>query len=487
MPNLNKFFFIVPTIHEVYKRCIVRAEDEKHDDSEKDFIHPSRLISFLVGIRGKNETMAIGGPWSKKLDGENPEDDPNVLIRTAIRTCKGLTGIDLSNCTQWYRFVELKYRRSEQNKKDASESSARSARIETVVIFLPDVSSCMPNRSEWEGVQQQYKMALDKFLTADTTSHDKEESADVVIKIADDNKSNADTEVKNDQVEDIVMADSSNVAATTDVLDGSQNDTPIDLDTDESKHNEDGNDASSELDPKNMKVTELRAELSARNLSTKGLKNELVERLEQALKNTESTSTQAEVSESMQQDENGPTTSVDKSDENSQKDQEMDMNISEMDISEVTVIDEYDSTKCDEQEEKTSSNKKKIEPKKMDEKEKHMWEKKYQLPENPHVIVHPSKTAKNGKFDCTVVSLSLLLDYRKDDTKEHSFEIALFAEAFNEMLMRDFGYNIYKAFNYFSVNNKPKDDDKKKETLTEVETALSIIYDKYKQLSKRVR
>lgn len=64
-------FIAVPTIHEVYKRCIVRAEEnEKHDDIEKDFIHPSRLISFLVGVRGKNETMAIGGPWSKKLDGE---------------------------------------------------------------------------------------------------------------------------------------------------------------------------------------------------------------------------------------------------------------------------------------------------------------------------------------------------------------------------------------------------------------------------------
>ena len=56
-------------MHEIYKKCIVKAEDEKHDDTEKDFIHPSRLISFLVGIRGKNETMAIGGPWSKKLDG----------------------------------------------------------------------------------------------------------------------------------------------------------------------------------------------------------------------------------------------------------------------------------------------------------------------------------------------------------------------------------------------------------------------------------
>ena len=194
------------------------------------------------------------------------------------------------------------------------------------------------------------------------------------------------------------------------------------------------------------------------------MKNELVERLQQALNpdsmetdNAEKADEKAEEMQVEEQEEN-----VEKNeDDNLQKDQDMDMNIAEMDMSEVTVIDEYDSTKCDEQEEKVS-HKKKPEPKKMDEKEKAMWEKRYFLPDTPHIVVHPSKTARNGKFDCTVVSLSLLLDYRKDDTKEHSFEIGLFAEAFNEMLMRDFGFNIYKSFNVLSINNKPKevkDDD----------------------------
>lgn len=44
-------------------------------------------------------------------------------------------------------------------------------------------------------------------------------------------------------------------------------------------------------------------------------------------------------------------------------------------------------------------------------------EKRYTLPETSHIIVHPSKTAKSGKFDCTVMSLSVLLDYRPEDTK----------------------------------------------------------------------
>lgn len=54
--------------------------------------------------------MAIGGPWSPSLDGENPDKDPRVLVKTAIRACKALTGIDLSGCTQWHKFLELHYR-----------------------------------------------------------------------------------------------------------------------------------------------------------------------------------------------------------------------------------------------------------------------------------------------------------------------------------------------------------------------------------------
>lgn len=100
---------------------------------------------------------------------------------------------------------------------------------------------------------------------------------------------------------------------------------------------------------------------------------------------------------------------------------------------------------------------------KIDEKEKLQLEKKYTLPDQPHIIVHPSKTAKSGKFDCMVMSLSLLLDYRPEDTKEHSFEVSLFAELFNEMLMRDFGFNIYKALFELPEKLKEKDDKKKKD------------------------
>lgn len=55
--------------------------------------------------------------------------------------------------------------------------------------------------------------------------------------------------------------------------------------------------------------------------------------------------------------------------------------------------------------------------KKIYERERAQLEKRYNLPESSHIVVHPSKTAKSGKFDCTMMSLSVLLDYRPEDTK----------------------------------------------------------------------
>lgn len=90
-----------PPMDDFFQKCFTSAEEKDRYDDGRDHVHPTRLINFLVGIRGKNETMAIGGPWSPSLDGENPHTNPNVLVKTAIRTCKGLTGIDLSSCTRW--------------------------------------------------------------------------------------------------------------------------------------------------------------------------------------------------------------------------------------------------------------------------------------------------------------------------------------------------------------------------------------------------
>lgn len=46
-----------------------------------------------------------------------------------------------------YRFAEIYYRRGE-----SSSHKGRGMRVETVVLFVPDVWSCLPTRVEWEGM-----------------------------------------------------------------------------------------------------------------------------------------------------------------------------------------------------------------------------------------------------------------------------------------------------------------------------------------------
>lgn len=53
----------------------------------------------------------------------------------------------------------------------------------------------------------------------------------------------------------------------------------------------------------------------------------------------------------------------------------------------------------------------------LSERDKLHLEKRYRLPENPHILVHPNRSHKAGKYDCTITSLSSLLAYRVEDSK----------------------------------------------------------------------
>lgn len=65
------------------------------------------------------------------------------------------------------------------------------------------------------------------------------------------------------------------------------------------------------------------------------------------------------------------------------------------------------------------------ERKRQEEQERQRRERRYVLPDEPTILVHPNLAAKNGKFDCSIMSLSVLLDYRLEDNKEHSFEVRM--------------------------------------------------------------
>ncbi|KAJ6661594.1 hypothetical protein lerEdw1_013833 [Lerista edwardsae] len=306
-----------PSMEDLYHKSCALAEDPQ--EVRDGFQHPARLIKFLVGMKGKDEAMAIGGHWSPSLDGPDPEKDPSVLIKTAIRCCRALTGIDLSVCTQWYRFAEIRYHRPEETHKGRTVP----AHVETV---------------------------------------DEEEKDDGEAK-----------EIS----------------------------TPTHW---------------SKLDPKAMKVNDLRKELESRTLSSKGLKSQLIARLTKQLKVEEQKEEQKELEKSEKEDE-------------------------------------------EEEERKSEDDKEEEERKRLEEVERQRRERRYILPDEPAIIVHPNWAAKSGKFDCSIMSLSVLLDYRLEDNKEHSFEVSLFAELFNEMLQRDFGVRIYRSL--LSLPDKEDKKDKK--------------------------
>ncbi|TRY60789.1 hypothetical protein DNTS_032221 [Danionella cerebrum] len=159
-----------PSLDELYHKSCALAEDTA--EQKEAFQHPARLIKFLVGMRGKDEAMAIGGHWSPSLDGADPEHDASVLIKTAIRCCKALTGIDLSLCTQWYRIAEIRYHRPEETHKGRTVP----AHVETVVLFLPDVWHCLPTRSEWEELSHGLKDQLAEKLLAERKEADGEQA-----------------------------------------------------------------------------------------------------------------------------------------------------------------------------------------------------------------------------------------------------------------------------------------------------------------------
>ncbi|XP_045523505.1 cell division cycle and apoptosis regulator protein 1-like [Pieris brassicae] len=455
----------MPTLESLYQKCGLTKVDEKDKRSSKSPLHPTRLIKFLVGQKGKGtENFAIGGPWSPSLDGEKPESDPGVLVKTAIRTCKALTGIDLSECTQWYRMVEFYYWR---------ESGGKS-RLECVVLFLPDVWAVQLAGAEWAGLGERYKATEDAALRAlcpdaiqSTTAEDIPERS----------------QIENQDLDSTITIDEN--------------------DDDEAKLEPTHY---SKIDLRTIKVDALRHELRARGVSCKGIRSQLISRLSKLFKGEQDKDTKGEEIMEVEDDDEQEKTSdkdVKETKPEATKDEEVkeieaeekkEERTDKPDKKEEERKDDKDTKDVKDDKEKKDDKVKKEKPKtekeieedkKKLEKEKQMIKSRYELPTTPHIIVHPSATAKGGKFGCSVATLSLLLDYRVTDNKEHSFELFVFAELFNEMLMRDFGFYIYKTL--YTLPEKAeeikdeKKDDKKEEKKDEKEDVKKEDEDKKKE------
>lgn len=119
-------------------------------------------------------------------------------------------------CSYRYRFVELYYRRSESVRKGRTIP----ARVETVVIYLPDVRSCVPTRLEWDALNVSYKHKLEQVTRRSQTAVDAASAAAGTIGLG---NSNNDTNQSSSSSNVIADGDSSDVgvaasAATATVL-----------------------------------------------------------------------------------------------------------------------------------------------------------------------------------------------------------------------------------------------------------------------------
>ncbi|XP_039749582.1 cell division cycle and apoptosis regulator protein 1-like [Pararge aegeria] len=462
----------MPTLESLYQKCGLTKVDEKDKRTNKMPLHPTRLIKFLVGQKGKGgENFAIGGPWSPSLDGENPDTDPGVLVKTAIRTCKALTGIDLSSCIQWYRMVEFYYWR---------EGSGGKSRLECVVLFLPDVWSAQPSRVDWSTVTDHYKAACDAALKKLDGDQEKSSGSDA-----------APTSGPDAVIDDTSATDKSQI----ETKDLDKNDSTITID--ENDDDDEGKPEPthySKIDLRTIKVDQLRQELRARNVSCKGLRSQLVSRLSKLVKGEEEKDQKGDDIMEVEDDDQEEKTpaSADKQEDDKEKssadesvviaddkeeneempDAEKDKKSKETEKKEIN----REKDKPEEKKEKLKTEKEIEEERKKIEKEKVSLKARYELPANPHIIVHPSSTAKAGKFSCSVATVSLLLDYRITDNKEHSFELFVFAELFNEMLMRDFGFYVYKTL--YTLPEKPEKIDESKEKDKSVEKVDKKVDDK---------
>ncbi|KAL7072465.1 hypothetical protein ACQ4LE_008298 [Meloidogyne hapla] len=452
----------------------------------------TKTIQLLVGHRGKGEYMCIGGAWSPSLDGQNPLD-PVTLVKTAIRTTRAMTGLNLSDCSKWYKIAHLRYLRTERQ------------RIDSVVLMLPDTSAI----ESFKVTDESYKIAeqaLRDQLAVKLAAIDAEHFIDEKEKEKGDGGCDGEKTTEKqlglgNQTEKATTTTSTSSTAAAEEPPSKENAvektvadpcvaTEEDMDSSPQKSGDTSQEGLqspkketkthwSALEPvvRTMKVAELREELDLRGIDSKGLKNALTQRLSEAIAKEKENEDKSEkegtdgqekqleaVPEQLDLAAKESQSDVSKEQQQSKPDEPSPQKANEPsimvkikeEIVELMETDEAPEEKKESPEEQAKREKLEKERQELEKaKEKFEKEKKErkatverhysQIPKEPGIFVYPSKTAKNGKFECKLMSIHSLLDYRQDDIKESSFEVFLFVEALREAIDRSNAFVVYHS------------------------------------------
>ncbi|GAX85276.1 hypothetical protein CEUSTIGMA_g12695.t1, partial [Chlamydomonas eustigma] len=96
------------------------------------------------------------------------------------------------------------------------------------------------------------------------------------------------------------------------------------------------------------------------------------------------------------------------------------------------------------------------------------------VPTDPTLLLRGRHT-KDDKVRTVSISLHGLLDYDRDDSEEATVELSLFAELFQDMLAREFGFNIYQALvRQKEISEKLQVADKDHKRKREADSKLSV-------------
>ncbi|PAA63877.1 hypothetical protein BOX15_Mlig015350g3 [Macrostomum lignano] len=384
-----------PSLAELYRQTCSLAQAAA--DSRFRCIGLANALSFLCGFVSSGDSksappdpLALGGPWSPSVDGEDVEGDPMVLVNTAIRHARRLAGVDLSGCSTWYKFMELHYYR-EPRRSSSSDSSQQQARLETVTYFLPDVWTAVPDAEQWGRLTEIIGQRVDALIYPPPPPPPPPPKEDEQGQPAADDADASSAPAETENAGDDGKSESADASATAATAEDSEADTSA------------AGSASQLSNLQAMKVADLRRELESRGRDSRGLKAQLVARLEEVLR---------EEAEAKEADPEKPGDAAAETSENDDA--------------------------------KESGEKPRVSP--LSDREQDRIRRHHRLPDTPALPAWPSRTAKGGRLRLESASLSQLLSNRLDSGgRESAFEVALFCEQFHEMLVRDCAYNICTA------------------------------------------
>ncbi|KAI8538398.1 hypothetical protein RHMOL_Rhmol09G0099900 [Rhododendron molle] len=147
------------------------SSERSYDDRVPHFCNMLRF-----GVLKKDQyLMAIGGPWDT-VDGGDPSVDDSSLVQTVLRYAKDVTQLDLKNCRHWNRFLEacfylwaLKLLDRQIKRATCPLITIHYDRVgkdglfshkEVTVLYVPDLSDCLPSIETWREQWLAHKKAV---------------------------------------------------------------------------------------------------------------------------------------------------------------------------------------------------------------------------------------------------------------------------------------------------------------------------------------